>query len=129
MKNLSQFQLFDVRFFDGLTLGYVQQSPWTDHDTGAVLGSRVELIILRDENEYRPPKDGSQPLTNKFEKLTVKVPHKVDIQPDAEVELVNPVATIYGDYRNQLSVKADDVRPVSAATKQASAPQKLNKSI
>lgn len=33
----------------------------------------------------------------------------LDLPIGSVVRIVNPVATVYGEYRNQLSVKADDV--------------------
>lgn len=49
-------------------------------------------------------------MTNLFEKMTFKVAKsRVDVKVHDIVMPVHPVATIYGDYQNQLSIKADDV--------------------
>ena len=66
-------------------------------------------MIAEDHTVYRQ-KPGEN-YTNQFEKFIVKVP-KTDlvVAPGAVVELVDAVATVYGDYRNQISVTAADVK-------------------
>lgn len=114
MNNLNQFMSFDTEaFFNAKKLQYVDQSNWVDHDSGTLLGTRVELVIIEDGTEYKPRADGTPARTNRFEKVTVKVPGAVSLPVDAVVELVNPVGTVWGDYRNQLSVKADGVREIA----------------
>lgn len=126
MNNLAQFTRFDApAFLDGKKLQFVDQSNWIDHDTGALLGTRVDLVIIEDKTEYKAKADGTPARTNRFEKLTVKVPGAVSLADDALVELVNPVGTVWGEYRNQLSLKADEVRelaPAAAAAKPAPKP-------
>lgn len=39
----------------------------------------------------------------------MKIPKKIDVVLNAKIKLVNPQAKIYGEYRNLLSVTADDV--------------------
>lgn len=117
MNNLGQFLNFDAAaFLSGKKLQYVDKANWTDHDTGALLGTRVDLVIIEDGTAYRAKADGTPARTNRFEKLTVKVPGAVSLPADAIVELVNPVGTVWGDYRNQLSMKADEVREIVPAT-------------
>ena len=49
-------------------------------------------------------------LTDSFyEKLALKVEKKPAVSVGDCVMPVNPVCTVYGDYRNQLSVRCDDV--------------------
>lgn len=114
MHNLGQFLEFrTLDFLQGKKLQYVDQSNWVDRDTGALLGTRVDLVIIEDGTDYKPRADGAPTRTNRFEKLTVKVPGAVSLPADAVVELVNPVGTVWGDYRNQLSIKADGVREIA----------------
>ena len=40
----------------------------------------------------------------------VKVPKRIDLPLKSIIRLVNPNCTVYGDYRTELSVKADDVQ-------------------
>ena len=44
-----------------------------------------------------------------YEKLTIKVPKNIDVPMNAKVRVINPEASIYGEYRNQLSVVAEDI--------------------
>lgn len=126
MNNLNQFTRFDAAaFLAGKKLQFVDKSNWVDRDTGALLGTRVDLVILEDKTAYKPKADGTPARTNRFEKLVVKVPGAVSLAEDAMVELVNPVGTVWGEYRNQLSLKADEVReiaPAAAAAKPAPKP-------
>ena len=117
MHNLGQFLEFRTQdFLHGKKLQFVDKSNWVDRDTGALLGTRVDLVIIEDGTQYKPKADGTPARTNRFEKITVKVPGAVSLPDDAVVELVNPVGTVWGDYRNQLSMKADEVREIAPAT-------------
>lgn len=124
MHNLGQFLEFRTQdFLRGKKLQFVDKSNWVDRDTGALLGTRVDLVIIEDGTEYKSKSDGTPARTNRFEKITVKVPGAVSLPDDALVELVNPVGTVWGDYRNQLSLKADEVREIApVAAKPAAKP-------
>lgn len=111
MKKLNRFLYFD---FTGFSKGkqYVCTGiqPWKNHDTGEVLGSKVEAVIYKDKTDYGPSTDS---VTNLFEKVVFKVKHVVtDVSVGAEILPVNATATVYGDYRNQLSITAEDVKVV-----------------
>lgn len=111
MKKLSQFALFDWAAFAADKLFEVTSvSPWVDYnDKKTVLGTSVEVAIVEDRTVYNC-KPGEK-VTNQYCKLTFKVPAKeVHVSVGDLVEPLNPVATICGDYRDKLSVKADDVR-------------------
>lgn len=43
----------------------------------------------------------------------MKLPKEMDVPMNVEVKLINPEASIYGEYRNQLSIVAEDVQVVS----------------
>lgn len=114
MKNLYQFQKFDLpAFLEGKELTVTGCGLWKDHDTGAELGTKVDVAITKDETVYPTGKDGNVQ-TNLYEKFAIKVPKAVSIPVGAIVTIVNGTATVYGDYRNQLSVRADDVKVVQA---------------
>lgn len=120
MRNLNQFVRFDWgAFAAGKKFLYLGQSKWVDHNTQQLLGTRVEVVIASDKTEYKPAADGTPAQGNRFEKLTVKVPGAVNIPEESYVEIVNPVATVYGDFRNQLSVKADAVKQIPQVAKPA----------
>jgi len=117
MKYLSQFQRFDWdRFAEGKVFLTTGQRPWLSRDTGATLGTVIEVVVHQDKTVYAR-KDGDTS-TNQYEKIGFKVPKAVTIPAETQVRPVDAVATIWGDFRNNLSVKASDVevvqRPVPA---------------
>lgn len=108
LKAIAQF--FDYsRFVQEKELAVKETRPLRDANTGLVIGTRVEVLIWKDDTEYAPNKDGSIP-TNRYNTFTVKV-HKKDLglEVDDIVEFKGVVAKIYGEYNNELSVEADDV--------------------
>ena len=110
MKGLRQFLRFD---FDGFCAGkrFVATDcrPWTDHDSGKVVGTRVEVAITADGTSYATGKDGKT-VSNLFEKMVWKLPKNVDIPTGTVVAPIGGTATVYGDYMNQLSVVLTDIR-------------------
>ncbi|MCI8526816.1 MAG: hypothetical protein HFF17_13080 [Oscillospiraceae bacterium] len=109
LKKLNQFLKFD---FEAFSKGKVYQvsgtSEWVDFTSKAHMGTKVEVAILKDETQYKQ-KEGEN-VSNRYEKLNFKVRKDVKIPLNAYVVPVNATATVYGDYRNQLSVTADDIR-------------------
>ena len=108
MKKLGVFVAFDwARFARDKIFTATGTSPWKDQQ-GNVLGTRVEAAITQDNTDY-----GDTTVSNLYEKVTIKVPKPGVIIPiGAVVEPVNPVATVYGEFRNLLSIKAADVKVV-----------------
>lgn len=114
MKSLNAFLKFILdQFLNGKELTVTSCGPWVDFDTHEEKGTKVEVAITKDETAYPPSKDG-RVVSNLFEKFTIKVPKPLSIPVGAVVTIVNGTATVYGDYRNQLSVRAEDVKVVSA---------------
>lgn len=113
MKNLYQFQQFDLgAFLIGKELMVTGCGLWKDHDTGAELGTKVDVAITKDDTTYFPSKDGHIQ-TNLYEKLSVKLSKfNFTVPVGSIVTIVNGTATVYGDYRNQLSVRAEDVKVI-----------------
>ena len=112
LKKLNQFLQFDYpRFSDGKICQVVGVSEWVDYDTKKHIGTKIEVVIVEDKTRYTY-KDG-EVVSNRFEKLVYKVKKDVKVPIDARVEPVNPVATVYGDFRNQLSIVEDDIRIIS----------------
>ena len=111
MKKLNLFVKFDWgSFTSSKNFTATSCSPWKDQQ-GKVLGTRIETAITKDDTDY-----GEAGISNLFEKVTFKVPTPGIIIPvGTVVEPVNPVATVYGQYRNQLSVKADSVKAAGQA--------------
>ena len=47
------FTYFDFEgFMKGKTLMCTGVTPWKDHDTGAILGTKVETAIFKDKTNY-----------------------------------------------------------------------------
>ncbi|PKY90580.1 hypothetical protein CYJ57_01585 [Falseniella ignava] len=110
MKALNQFRHFDSQgFLKDKVLEVTQITNWVDYNTKEVLGDKVEVVILIDNTPYAPTRNG-EIVTNKFEKLNVKVPNAENIKVGDQVTLINPVGSVYGEYQNQLSLKADGLK-------------------
>ena len=87
LKCLGQYNRFDLAgFLADKTLAFTGASVWKDYATQQVMGTKAELTITKDDTPYKV-KDGES-VTNLYNKLTVKVPGKVDLQIGAEVEIV-----------------------------------------
>lgn len=109
LKKLTVFLLFVWdKFAVGKEFTVVGVSPWLDYDTKQTLGTKVDVFISADRTPY-PVKNG-ETVSNLYEKLSFKVSKTVTIPVGSKVIPVNPVATVYGEYRNQLSVKCDDIK-------------------
>ena len=112
MRGLSQFQTFDWKAFSkDKQFAVTQVSEYTDFETGKHLGTKVEVVIIVDKTPYQF-RDGNE-FTNRFEKLVFKCSKDLDIPLDAIVAPQNAIVTVYGEFRNQLSVKCDDVTVLS----------------
>ena len=111
LKKLSQFERFDAKgFFANLELGAVGQSEWKDYETRAHKGTKVEVVVIGDKHNYNTT-NGEQ-ISNIYEKLTVKIPKDIEVPMNSHVRLINAYATVYGQYRNQLSVTAEDIEVI-----------------
>lgn len=117
MRGLNYFLSFNAPdFLRGKKLVVTGVKEWTDYTTKEHLGTKVSVVFAEDSTSY-PTKNGEQ-ISNLYEKLVVKVAKDVKIPVGTEIVLVNPMATVYGEYRNLLSVKADDVVPANNGGKQ-----------
>lgn len=113
MKNLNPFVRFALNeFLEGKELTVTACTTWVDFNTGAVQGTKIEVAITRDDTPYPPAKDGSVS-TNLYEKINIKVPRAITVPTGAIVTIVNGVGNVYGDFRNQLSIRAEDVRVIT----------------
>ena len=109
MKYLNQFQTFDwERFAAGKVFRVLGQSEYVDYDSKQHLGTKIETVIYKDETEYKH-KEGETG-SNMFEKLTFKVVRDINVSEGDAVIPIDPQVTIYGEYRNQLSVKCADLK-------------------
>ena len=72
MKSLNKFMYFDwEKFSEGKEYTVTGCSEWTDFNTKQHLGTKIEVIISKDETDYRM-KDGST-TSNLYERLIFKV--------------------------------------------------------
>lgn len=110
MKKLGQFLCFD---WDGFAEGKIFRvrsvKPWLDfEDKSKVLGVVVEAVIVEDRTYYdcQPGEE----VSNLYEPISFKVrKSSVGVGVGDLAIPVGAKASVYGDYRNKLSVKADDV--------------------
>lgn len=109
MKKLGKF--FDWQSFSqDKAFVCVGCREWTenrvpdDPQTAEHRGTRVEAVIVSDGTPY-----GDENVTNLYEKLTFKVPRDISIPVNTEIHPKGVVASIYGDYHNKLSCKAEDI--------------------
>jgi len=105
MKKLNLFTKFLWEdFAKGKRFICIGCTPWRDFDHDEVLGTKVETAIIEDTTSYGDPE-----VTNLYEKISFKVGKDLKIPINTEVKPKGVVATVYGDYRNQLSCTAEDV--------------------
>ena len=106
LKKLNQFNYFDAEgFFSKLKLITVGSTVWKEY------GTKLEVVIASDKHRYNS--NEGEVVNNMYEKLTVKLPKEMDVPMNVEVKLINPEASIYGEYRNQRAIVAEDVQVVS----------------
>lgn len=112
LKKLSQFQYFDIdEFLTGKKLITIGIQDWKDFETQNILGSKVEVVIAVDKTHYAVA--NGEVASNAYEKLTVKIPLKLtNIPMNTEVRLINPEAVVYGEFRNMLSITAENIEVI-----------------
>lgn len=104
MKKLNMFTAFDWNAFaKGKRFICTGCSEWKNFDTQEHLGTKVESAIAADSTNY------GEEITNLYEKLTFKVPKDISVPLNVEIQPKGVVATVYGEFRNQLSCTAEDV--------------------
>lgn len=107
LKALRDFVRFDARaFLAGKQLLLMQENDWKDYKTGKTVGAKLKVTIWTDDTEYK--KDG---ISNEGSELDVKIlglkAEDVNRNNRGFIRLKNPRGTVYGDYQNDLSLKAD----------------------
>lgn len=108
MKKLRQFLYFDTEaFFKHKDLAIIGSEKWVYYETGEIPGTIYKILILNDKTVYGDERSN----VNDGETFKVKVPHvEKQYQKLQKVKLINSTANVYGDYMNNLSVKADDIQ-------------------
>ena len=116
MKNLSNFLKFDTNgFLHGKTFRFINVEAWEDFESHVNMGTKVYVVIDKDETEYSDGITGA----NLYEKITVKVPgvqpeHFKDFIADETHVIFKDIikANVWGEYRNNLSIQCSQVVPV-----------------
>lgn len=113
LKGLAKYNQFNwEKFAEGKEFAVTGISEYKDYVSGEHLGTRVDVVIISDKTPYEF-KD-SEVYTNRFEKLVFKCSKKnLDIPLETRVRPRRVVASIYGEYRNMLSIKCEDVEILS----------------
>lgn len=117
MKQLSKFEKFQLGdFLNGKALAYLDKKPYYPYVDGAAvrdtpLRIKVDCVIIKDETNYG---EGQPEHINAFEKISFKLPGKTENDIDFNYQdLVWPQgiikASVYGDYRNNLSVECKNM--------------------
>lgn len=109
-------------FLKGKLLQATGSREWKDFDSGKHNGTIVDVAIVVDNTEYK--QKAGETVTNLFEKLSLKVAKDITVPVNAKVVPVNAVGAIYGQYRNQLSVRCDDVKIITPNAPQVSSAAK-----
>lgn len=108
MKKLNLFSYFDWPLFaKGKRFVCTGCTEWKDYGTGELLGTKIDSVIVEDHTDY------GEAVSNLYEKITFKVGKEINIPLNVEIQPKGVVATIYGEYRNMLSCKAEDITIVS----------------
>lgn len=111
MKKLSLFETFDFdRFSEGKLYKVINVSEWTDFNSKVHLGTRVNAVIAKDETVYRTKDGETSTNLNLYERISFKVAKDINVPAGAYIMPVNAVAVVYGSYRNQISVTAENIR-------------------
>lgn len=115
LKFLNQFQKFDLdAFLKDKTIIVNGISQWKEFGSDKVVGTKIEVAIMKDGTKYVQKENEQQ--TNRFATFDIKVRKEIDVPINSQIiSLVNPTAAIYGDYRNQLSVKCEDIKILQPA--------------
>ncbi len=117
MRGLNKFLKFDWEAFANEKVFVATGvSEWKDFNTKEHLGTKVDAIIAVDKTIY-PFKEGEQ-YSNQYQKINFKVNKDIKVPLNARVVPKGVKATVYGEYRNMLSVKCTDIVVVATSEKE-----------
>lgn len=116
MKKLNLFnRMMMDEFLEGKVLMAMRSEEAVDFNTKDIIGAKYTILIWQDHSPYYEEDDISNAGETFFVKVIGAKP-KAITQPTL-VELIDPSGSIYGEFRNQLSVKAKDVVPLKKESK------------
>ncbi|KXU01360.1 hypothetical protein SCODD09_01383 [Streptococcus constellatus] len=112
LKKLNSFTKFDAEaFLTNKSIIAISDEEWKekDGDQYIVRGRKVKCLIFSDNTDYG--KGAEDRDLNAGEQLVIKVPQTTlaPYQKGNRISLINPSGTVYGEFRNQLSLKAEKV--------------------
>lgn len=108
MKKLSKFLSFNWEAFaKEKTFMATECKPWLDHETNKLQGTKVGFIIIEDKTDYDVPE--GETVSNVWEKGVIKIRKEIDIPEKSIIQPKGVVASVYGEFRNQLSIEAKDI--------------------
>ena len=102
---------FDSKaFFSNKEIRVVGNEPWIEYapdgNRKAEVGTKYKCVIAQDNTVYSDNTVGG----NVGEALVIKVEAPVkSYNRFAVIKVINPVCKVYGEYRNQLSIVAEDI--------------------
>lgn len=125
LYGLKQFNAFDgTSFFKDKELTVTGISEWTDFNTKSHLGTKVEVVITKDNTAYRQYK-ANEKSSNLYKRLDLKVAKDdLDVSVGDVICPVNMEISAYGrdtngqltnQRVNYLSIKCDDIEIVATA--------------
>ena len=113
MKALTLFNTFDwLSFSKDKELVVTGCAEWQDYKTHQHMGTRVYCVIAKDNTRYFYHGENVVGL-NEYERFSVKVPKNISVDRGSRIALVNPRATVYGQFNNNISITADDVKVIN----------------
>lgn len=117
MKKLNLFNKFDYESFVKdkaiLAIASEEKYEYVDGKVSDKFAHTVyKCIIAKDDTEYINPHTNEKlDVTNQGEPINIKINGRAKtFKPMSKFELVNPRATIWGEFQNNLSVTADDIK-------------------
>lgn len=112
MKKLSIFLNFNWEAFaKDKTFMVTECKPWLDYETKKVWGTKVGFIIIEDKTNYNAPE--GETVSNAWEKGVIKIRKELNIPEKSIIQTKGVIASVYGEYRNQLSIEADEITVIS----------------
>lgn len=108
MKKLGNFLSFNWEAFaKDKTFMAIECKPWLDYETKKVWGTKVGFIIIEDKTDYNVPE--GETVSNVWEKGVIKIRKEINIPEKSIIQPKGVVASVYGEFRNQLSIEAKDI--------------------
>nr|WP_072536925.1 hypothetical protein [Anaerococcus mediterraneensis] len=110
MKGLSKFMAFNASaFFKDKEIMVIANEDWVDYENGKPTepkGTKYKCMIVTDKTNYG---EGASKL-NEGEQIIIKVEGKAKpYDKFSRVKMINPKCNVYGEYRNNISITAEDV--------------------